>query len=319
MTSPEQMEAALLGAPVVLTRSQVTGQVGIADADAHAIWSALGFPEVPPGEVAFTQRDVVALRTVMELRAAGVIQPDTLLVLARAMGQGLSRLAEAQIDVLRGEAAGLSVEEAMAATTLTAAEVLPKVESLVVHVWRRQFAAATSRSFAARASDGLPVLAVGFVDLVGWTRTSRERDAHELEQMLEKFEADTALRVTAAGGRVVKTIGDEIMFVADSIEAAAEVALATVEAHAADDQLPEVRAGVALGQMITRLGDVFGEPVNLASRLTSEARPGSVLVDRLAAEALESSTLFSVHRLKHRSVRGYAALRPAVLRRAEAR
>ena len=318
MTSSEQLEAALLGAPVVLTRQQVTEQVGVTDADAHAIWSALGFPEVAPGEVAFTERDVVALRTVVGLRTAGVIDPDTLLILARAMGQGLSRLAEAQIDVLRGQSAGLTVEQAMDATALASAEVLPKLESLVVHVWRRQFAAATSRSFAMGLSEGLPVMAVGFVDLVGWTRTSRERDAAELEALLERFEADTALRVTAAGGRVVKTIGDEIMFVADSIAGAAEVALASVEAHAADDHLPEVRAGLALGPVIARLGDVFGEPVNLASRLTSEARPGTVLVDRQAAEALEEVPAFSVQRLKHRSVRGYAALRPALLRRAGA-
>ena len=318
MTSPEQMEAALLGAPLIFTREQVTEQVGVPDADAHALWSALGFPEVRPGEVAFTHRDVVALQTVVELRKAGVIEPDTLLILARAMGQGLSRLAEAQIDVLRGQSAGLTVEQAMETTTQAASEVLPKLESLVVHVWRRQFAAATSRSFAMRQSEGLPVLAVGFVDLVGWTRTSRERDAAELEELLETFEADTALRVTAAGGRVVKTIGDEIMFVADTITGAAEVALATVEAHAADDTLPEVRAGLALGPVITRLGDVFGEPVNLASRLTSEARSGTVLVDRQAASALEDVSAFVVQRLKQRSVRGYAALRPSLLRRAGA-
>ena len=316
MTSSEQLEAALLGAPVVLTRAQVTERVGVADADAHALWSALGFPEVPPGEVAFTERDVVALQTVVALRAAGVIEPDTLLILARAMGQGLSRLAEAQLDVLRGQSELLTVEQAMDATARGADEVLPQLEALLVHVWRRQFAAATSRSFATRQGHGLPVLAVGFVDLVGWTRTSRERDAAGLGELLERFEADTALRVTAAGGRVVKTIGDEIMFVVDRIEGAAEVALATVEAHAADDRLPEVRAGVALGPVITRLGDVFGEPVNLASRLTSEARPGTVLVDREAAAALEDVPAFSVQRLKHRSVRGYAALRPALLRRA---
>ena len=316
MTAQERLETALLGAPVVLTREQVSRQAGLPVEEAHAIWSALGFPEVPAGQLAFTERDAEALRTVVGLRAAGVIEPDTLLVLARAMGQGLSRLAEAQVDVLRGQAAGLSLDEVVESATAAAEEVLPQLELLVVHVWRRQFAAATARTLVALQTVGLPVMVVGFVDLVGWTRTSRDRDAADLVRLLERFEAETALRVTAAGGRVVKTIGDEVMFVADSIAGAAEVALATVEAHAADEQLPEVRAGLALGPVISRLGDVFGEPVNLASRLTSEARPGSVLVDRQAAESLEGDPAYSLQTLKHRRVQGYGALRPALLRRA---
>jgi adenylate cyclase len=104
--------------------------------------------------------------------------------------------------------------------------------------------------------------------------------------------------------------------VTDDIHGAAEVALATVAAHAEDERLPEVRAGLALGPVLDRLGDVFGEPVNLASRLTVEARPGTVLVDLKAAEALRADASYDVHPLKHRSVRGYRALRPHVLRRA---
>jgi adenylate cyclase len=186
-----------------------------------------------------------------------------------------------------------------------------------VHVWRRQFAAATERSFASLTSDGHPVLAVGFVDLVGYTRTSRESDAAQLQRMLERFERETSLRVTACGGRVVKTLGDAVLFVADDVVGAAEVALETVAAHEADESLPEVRAGVAMGPVLTRLGDVFGDPVNLASRLTDEARPSSVLVDRAVAEALADDPSYRLQRLPQRTVRGYRALRPHVLRRAQ--
>jgi adenylate cyclase len=186
----------------------------------------------------------------------------------------------------------------------------------MVHVWRRQFAAATERSFATLLGDGHPVLAVGFVDLVGFTETSRQSDARALEKLLERFERDTSLRVTAVGGRVIKMLGDEVLFVTDNVAGAAEVALATVAAHAQDKSLPEVRAGIALGPVLGRLGDVYGEPVNLASRLTVEARPGSVLVDLAAAEALRQDPAYELVPLKHRSVRGYRALRPHVLRHA---
>jgi adenylate cyclase len=311
------LEEALLGAPCTLTRDEVTAAAGVDPDEAEAIWAAMGFAQVPPTEAAFTELDVDALRTAVRLRDTGIVDTDTLLVLARTMGQGLARLAEAQVEVFRGQAAALTPDEAHVAALTAAADVLPRLESLVVHVWRRQFAAATERSFASLTSDGHPVLAVGFVDLVGYTRTSRESDAAQLQRMLERFERETSLRVTACGGRVVKTLGDAVLFVADDVVGAAEVALETVAAHEADESLPEVRAGVALGPVLTRLGDVFGNPVNLASRLTDEARPSSVLVDRAVAEALADDPSYRLHRLQQRTVRGYRALRPHVLRRAE--
>jgi adenylate cyclase len=312
----DELVTALLGAPCRYSREQVAEAVGVDIEHASAVWAAMGFAEVPPGEQAFTDRDIAALRTALELRDSGVVDTDTLLILARAMGQGLARLAEAQVEVFRGQATTMTADEAHGAALTAAAEVLPRLESLVVHVWRRQFAAATERSFAAITSDGHPVLAVGFVDLVGYTRTSRESDAADLQRMLERFERETSLRVTACGGRVVKTLGDAVLYVADDVVGAAEVALETVAAHEQDQSLPEVRAGVALGPVLSRLGDVFGEPVNLASRLTAEARPSSVLVDRMAAEALSDDPSYELRPLKHRSVRGYRALRPHALRRA---
>lgn len=252
----------------------------------------------------------------MELVEGAVVDQDMLLVLARSLGQGLSRLAEAQVAALAQAREGLDAEEAVEVATASAHEVLPRLEQLVVHVWRRQLAAAANRSFAMLGHEGLPVLAVGFVDLVGFTRTSRSWAVADLEQLLERFERDTSLRVTQHGGRVVKTLGDAVLFVCDDAGAAAEVALDTVQAHAEDDDLPEVRAGLALGPVLVRLGDVFGSPVNLASRLTQEARPGSVLVDLEATAALTERDGYDLVRLRPRSVRGYSALRPHLLRRA---
>jgi adenylate cyclase len=216
--------------------------------------------------------------------------------------------------VLRGQAAGLTADQAREASVAAAQEVLPGLEQLVVLVWRRQLLAATERSLAT-LGGGHPTLAVGFVDLVGFTQTSRETDAAQLQRLLERFERETSLRVTAAGGRVIKMLGDEVLYVTDDVRDAAEIALVTVAAHEQDDTLPQVRAGVALGPVLARLGDVFGEPVNLASRLTAEARPGTVLVDLQAADALREDPAYELVRLQHRPVRGYRALRPHVLRR----
>jgi adenylate cyclase len=317
VTTDGRLEAALLGAGLALTRDEVCALAGVPEPEARAWWVALGFAEVPPGERAFTALDAEAVRTVKELRDSGLVDEGTLLVMARAFGQSLSRLAEAQVQVLRGRADGMSSAAAEELVLGAAGALLPRLEHLLVHVWRRQLAAAAGRAFAAASGADLPHLAVGFVDLVGFTRTSREVDAAALEALLERFEAETAARVAARGGRVVKTLGDAVLFVVDAAVGAVDVALETVEAHAADESLPEVRAGVAAGPVLLRLGDVFGEPVNLASRLTDEARPGTLLVDRAVHDLLDQgSSAYSLQRLHRRPVRGYRALQPYRVRRA---
>ena len=313
----DDLEATLLGAPCELTRDEVADAVGIDEPQARSLWNAMGFPEVSPVERAFTRRDVEALKTVLELREIGIVDDDTLLVVARSMGQGLARMAEAQVDVFRAASRGLTTEEALDQAQQLAPTMLPMLEQLVVHVWRRQFAAATARAFAAADDEGEPLTAVGFVDLVDFTRSTQQWDASTLERTLERFERETALRVAAVGGRVVKTLGDAVLYVTDDPGSAVEVALQTVEAHGDDDELPDVRAGVALGPVLVRLGDVFGQPVNLASRLTDEARPRAVLVDQHLADALASDGSYELKRLRRRSVRGYRSLTPWLLRRSE--
>lgn len=315
MGHAEDLDRALLGEPVTLTRLDVVALSGVPLERAHAVWSALGFPALADAEVAFTIADVRALQTAVAMQESGVIDPDTLLVLARAMGQGLARLAEAQVDIFRTLTGGMTVEQATEATLASAVATLPQLEELVVFVWRRQFAAATARSFASARKDGQPVLAVGFVDLVDFTGSTRSWSTTELERTLERFERDTSLRVAAVGGRVIKTLGDAVLFATDDLANAVEVALTTVEAHELDSELPAVRAGVALGPVLVRLGDVYGQPVNLASRLTDEARPGTVLVDNSAATALAADPAYVVQRLPRRPVRGYRSLTPHLVRR----
>jgi adenylate cyclase len=311
----EDLETLLLGGPVTLTREDIERLGTVPAEQSSAIWAAMGFAELPYGQPAFTEADREALQTAASLLELGIIDPDTLLVLTRAMGQGLAKLAEAQLDVFRAMSGGMTVDEAITVAASSADDVLPKLEQLVLFVWRRQFAAAVQRAIASAQNlkeDGLPVQAIGFVDLVNFTRSSRTWDAAQLERTLEVFERDVALRVTVVGGRVVKTLGDGVLYTTHDARSAVQVALETVAAHAADASLPSVRAGVALGPVLVRLGDVYGEAVNIASRLCDEARPDTVLVDKNAADGLEGLDVRPLHR---RSVRGYRSLTPYLVRR----
>jgi adenylate cyclase len=309
----EDLDAVLLGEPLTLDRADVERLSGVPADVARDVWSAMGFAEIPYGEKAFTHRDVAALTTAAELLELGIVDLDTTLVMARAMGQSLARLAEAQVDVLRARSAGQEVDDALAELATRADEVLPKLDHLIVFMWRRQFAAAVQRSIATVREHGMPVLAIGFLDLVGFTKSSRTWDASQLERTLERFERATSLRVTNAGGRVIKTLGDGVLYTTDRAIDAVGVALDTIEQHEAEEDLPSVRGGVACGPVLVRLGDVFGEPVNLASRLSNEARPGSLLVDKQVAAELADA--FVVTQLHRRAVRGYRALTPYLVRR----
>ena len=94
--------------------------------------------------------------------------------------------------------------------------------------------------------------------------------------------------IATAAGRVVKMLGDEVLFVADDPVAAATIGLGLLDAIDVDGELPDLRIGMARGNVLSRFGDVYGPVVNIASRLTSAAKPGTVLVDRELATALAS-------------------------------
>lgn len=168
MAGADELETVLLGAPAELTRAEVSELAGVDLEEARALWRALGFPEVAPGERAFTSLDADALRAVMALRDSGLAQPEVVVVLARAMGQAMSRMAESQVAVFAEAARALPEEDALAASTQAARDLMPPLERLVVHVWRRQFAAAVGRALASPGDS--PELAVAFVDLVDFTK-----------------------------------------------------------------------------------------------------------------------------------------------------
>jgi len=156
---------------------------------------------------------------------------------------------------------------------------------------------------------------VGFADLVSYTRLSQKLEERELASLVDRFGKRSADVIAGARGRLVKTVGDEVLFVADSAADAARIGLELAETMAEDPVLPDVRVGIATGTVLTRMGDVFGRTVNLASRLTALAAPGTVMVDAETARALEGSADFSLDVERTRAVRGMGLVRPGVVRR----
>jgi adenylate cyclase len=156
-------------------------------------------------------------------------------------------------------------------------------------------------------------MVAGFADIVGFTSLSRTAGEDELADLVERFESVTSGVIAEHRGRVVKMIGDEVLFVVQSPKAAADIAVGLM-GWSDGEKNPQLRIGMAYGRVISWLGDVYGPVVNVASRLTSVARPGSVVIDRELASALEDEESFKLRKIRRVSVRGYSHLEPWVLK-----
>lgn len=313
----ERLERILLGGERRYTRLEVADKAGVPISRANRLWRALGFATVADEDVVFTDADVEAVRTADQLISSGLLDPRLETAVTRALGQHLSRLAEWQVSMLwtlitENEELGRDDRQ----VALLVERLVPELERVQDFVWRRHLAAFAGRALASPDEDLQARTEVaGFVDMVGYTRLTRRIGEKELSEILERFEAVATDVVAEHHGRIVKMIGDEVLFVADSAVDAAEIALTLTERTTADPDLPEVRAGMAAGRILSRFGDVYGSVVNLAARLTSIARPGTILIDRELARDLASARGFSVRARRPASVRGYARLRPFALRR----
>ena len=313
----EELERLLLGGPRRWTRLQVAQRAGMPPERTQRLWRALGFADVADDDVVFTDADIAALGVLGELIHSGFVGPDTEATIARAVGQSLSRLADWQTDLLadvlsRRDDDGPPVGPGQAVDA--ARTLLPLLRSVQDYVWRRHLAANADRLLAVAGPADRRELAVGFVDLVEYTSRSRGMGGRELGRMVEDFESAAAEVIARHAGRVVKTVGDGVLFTAVSAVDAVEIGLDLPDLWAADDR-PPLRTGAAYGPVLTRRGDVYSPVVNLASRLTSIARPGTVLVDRELARRLRRRPAYRVRPLRRVSVRGYDDLQPWLVRR----
>lgn len=316
----EELEEALLGSPAGQTSAEVADAAGASLEEARRLWRALGFPDAGE-QAAFGEADRAALSTLIETVRTGALDFETAVRMTRAVGQTMARLADWQVATLSARVEQLEEgEEAtgsrMGSALRLAEEVTPPFERLLLYSWRRHLAAASSRIEALGAADEdlhTVVVTVGFADLVGFTAMSNEISEDRLADLVEIFESRCADVVAGRHGRVIKTLGDSVLFVSEDPVRGLQIALDIVEVIGRDGRLPDVRLGLATGSAIMRLGDVFGPPVNMAARLTGVARRNRVVVDQDTA-ALLPADLFDTHAMPPRPVRGFGVVEPVAVR-----
>jgi adenylate cyclase len=255
-----------------------------------AIRRDVGLAPVDPEEPRFAEPDVQSFAAFAV--SAQLFGEQATRHLGRVMGSSLARIAEAVVSLFIvnverpiREANGSELE--LAQTNVRAMEAAEVVPAILQSVFRSHLEESIRCFRLAREGRSIDTfwLAVGFVDLVGFTSISRRMQPRELTETMERFESTAHEAATANGGRVVKLIGDEVMFVALDVAAACEIALTLVERFANDPAVTP-RGGLAHGGVLIRGGDYYGPIVNLAARLAELAIPNEVLVTRdVAAEA----------------------------------
>ena len=330
------LESRLLGGERKLRRREVAAGAGLSLLSARKLWRALGFPNLGDEEVAFTERDQAALNTTVDLVRTGKLTEEAAISVTRAIGQMTDRMVVWQIEALVEDMVheqGVTVAMARKRLVNELPALEDALEEMLVYSWRRQLNAAVHR-LAVRAEAGLQASeegregdeddaplplarAVGFADLVSYTSLSRRMNEQTLAKLVQRFENKCAEIISVGGGRLVKTVGDEVLYIAETPAAGAEISLALAEAFTRDEILPEARVAMVWGRILSRLGDIYGPTVNLAARLTTLADPGTVLIDSMTAAALDQDERFVLIPQEAENVRGFGEIQPVVLARGQ--
>lgn len=328
------LDEELIGGPRRLTPRDVAKELGVSVVSARKIWRAMGFPNIKANEKVFTQQDVAAMATIVELVREDVLNEETAISVARSIGQMTDRMVVWQIEALvedKMNSEQLSDPEARREVVRLLPSVVESLEDVVIYSYRRQLNSALQRltvrveaglAASEEGRDGteddapLPLArAVGFADMVSYTALSRTMSERTLAQMVQRFEQICAEIIAVGGGHLVKTVGDEVLFNAETPEAGADIGLALSQALSDDPVLPSARVSVVWGRVLSRLGDIYGPTVNLAARLTALADPGTVLVDQLTANVLAEDERYILIPQPPQSVRGFGPIHPSMLLR----
>ena len=223
---------------------------------------------------------------------------ETILAFARVLGSAMAMVAEGSLSVFGKQLASQGGTELTGDAYVLAAfdalesfRIVPDVLGIVA---RLQFDLATERLGAGPGQT--QHAAVGFVDLTESTKATERLGTVAMSEALARFEAWAAELAVAEHGRVVKYIGDEVMFITPELPGAVRVAAGLLRRVREDGVLGSARGSVAAGPMLSRDGDWFGTTVNIAARLMEKARPDSVLFTGEGAEEIDGAVASKLRR-----------------------
>lgn len=265
-----------------LTLAEAAARVGTTPERLERLHLASGLPPVDPSARQLGPEDALAFAAFA--RGADLFGETAILQFVRVLGSSLARIAEAGVSLFLVNMEGPIREAnagdlALAQANLAAIRAMQGIPTAIQSMFRSHMEVAIRRLRTTRdeRSVDLVRMAIGFIDLVGFTSISRQLSARALADLIAEFEARAHDIVAERDGRLVKLIGDEVMYVTRDASTACDVALTLVEQFS-DDPAVMPRGGLAFGPLVMRSGDYYGPIVNLASRIADLAVPNEVLV-----------------------------------------
>lgn len=316
----------LLGGPICLSAAELAQRSGTSLERVIGYWTSMGFRPPEPDTPTFTERDFEVYCLWNELIESGAIDLATSRSLLRANSHLADRLSLWQFEALVEDAVRrLDLDDTSARIFVLdhMRERISTFETMFLHSWRRQMEALLSRldkEVSQRGSGDSKARfplnrSLGFVDMVSYTSSSTILGGAVVE-LVERFEDQSRQAVTEAGGRVVKMIGDAVLYIADDLETGLRVVTSLIERLNADDTILPVRASFVRGDVFSRSGDVFGPTVNLASRLVDIAPVGKILTDPATATAVAAGMGgdgYALEEFPSAQLRGFGPIAPYVV------
>jgi adenylate cyclase len=295
----------------LLTREEAAAAAGVEPELFDRVWRAAGLASPDPGVPRFTDRDVEIIRAFAV--GAELFGEASVLRFTRVLGQSLSRIADAAITMAAADLSGpLELAGVDEATRALASErsraALATVPSVLERFFPHHVEIAARRYALSRPEGALRTvkLAVAFLDLVGFTERSGVLSTEELATAVADFETLAGSVIAARDARLVKMIGDEVMYASADATVAAEIALDLRDAIAGHSVLTGLRGGVVFGEVVAQDGDYYGSEVNLAARIVACAAPGQILGSASVADALAAHDPITTKPVGERALRGFA-------------
>ncbi|MEY2420648.1 MAG: hypothetical protein QOI95_715 [Acidimicrobiaceae bacterium] len=293
----------LLNEPKVASRTEAADRVGLSLEQLDRVWRAVGLPPVAHDGAVFGEGDLFLLGVFKV--GIDLLGFDAALQFTRVMGSSMARIAEAAVSGFLVNVEGPLVLEhskpiELARASFEATEILMSLPEIFKPMFARHAAIATMRTRTTRDQAGGFAelrLSIGFLDLVGFTAWSQDLPTDRLARAVNEFEEAASDRITDGGGRVIKMIGDAVMYATADPVAACSAALDLCEFVDRHPILTRLRGAITSGAVLSRDGDYFGPTVNLTARAVKLAEPGHVLVDRPVAGFVTES-------IGHHALRG---------------